>query len=423
MGKQTVVIPYSPRPFQLSLHDSLKRFNVVVAHRRFGKTTFAVNELIRACITNKLEAPRYAYLAPTYRQAKAIAWDLLKKYAGVIPGVQFNEQELRCDLPNGARIRLFGADNPDSLRGMYLDGVVIDEVSQQHPSLWREVINPMLVDRRGWVLFIGTPMGKNLLYDLYEQAKKDEENWLHATYTVNDTGLIAHDELMRLQDMMGVDEYAQEFLCSFTASVVGSYYGREMQLAEKEGRITSVPYEKSLPVNTIWDLGISDSMSIIFTQQVNKEIRIIDYHEANGEGLDYYVRILQSKGYVYGRHIAPHDIEVRELGTGKSRKEVAYALGINFEVAPNLEVQDGINQVRMLLNKCFFDTKSCARLIEALKHYRREWNEKMGIFKARPVHDWSSHAADAMRYLAVSYKETSALGQQTVNYKQLFNRR
>lgn len=361
-----------------------------------------VNDLIKRALTNTRERPRYAYIAPLLKQAKTVAWDYLKNFsAPLIPfGASFNESELRADYPNGAQIRLYGADNPDALRGIYLDGVVLDEFADMDPGIW-PVIRPALSDRMGWADFIGTPKGKNGFWDVWRKAQDDPE-WYKAMHKASETGLVPLHELEAAQKSLTADQYAQEYECSFDAAIQGAYYGPDMSRAEKEGRIRSVAWERDIEVTTAWDLGIGDSTAIWFVQQVANEIRLIDYLEGSGVGLDYYARELKAKPYVYGQHILPHDVEVKELTTGRSRKESLYGMGINATVAPKLPVDDGINAVRRILHKCYFDKDKCARGIEALKQYRTEFDEKAKVFRNRPLHDWTSHGADAFRYMAVA---------------------
>lgn len=391
----------------MAIHTDPARFKVAVCHRRFGKTVCAVNELIKAALSCKLPNPRFAYIAPTYKQAKMIAWDYLKEYTRVIPKVKINESELRVDVPNGARIRLFGADSPDSLRGIYLDGVILDEVAQMNPSLWTKIVRPTLADRKGWAWFVGTPQGANMLYDLSEHAKTAEDWSLHI-YKASETGLIDAEELESSKAIMDADEYAQEFECSWSAAVKGAYYADQIAKAEKEGRICRVPYDGLLGVSTWWDLGMNDSTTIWFTQATGREIRVIDCYDHSGEGLQHYANVLKEKGYTYDTHNAPHDIQVRELGTGKSRLETAKSLGISFKVVPNLGVYDGIGAVRGILSRCWFDAEKCKVGLEALRHYRKEYDEKRKIFRNTPLHDWTSHYADAFRYFAVGFKDRTA---------------
>ena len=409
---QTITIPYSPRPLQRTLHAEMrsKRWGVVVCHRRFGKTVWAINHILRDAILSQEVNPRYAYMAPTYRQAKNVAWDYLKQFAGEIPGVRFHETELRCDLPTGARISLLGAENPDSLRGIYLDGCVMDEVAQMPENVFPEVIRPALSDRKGWAVFVGTPMGHNAFFDLYEQARSSDE-WLTAVYRASETGLLDDEELDAARAMMSADQYAQEFECSWNANVPGSIYGKELEASVEAGRICNVPYDPSVPVDTWFDLGIGDSTAVWFTQSVGRAIHVIDFYENRNEGLPHYCHVLNSKGYLYGTHNAPHDIEVRELGSGKSRRETAYDLGLNFRVVPKLPLEDGIHAAQMIIPRCWFDRDACKVGLEALRHYHRAYNERTRSFRSSPVHDWSSHAADAWRYFAVGLREARDNGR------------
>ena len=392
-------------PLQRELHGKLKRFNVVVAHRRFGKTMFAVIELLQAAAkAPRGRAARYAYLAPFQRQAKGVVWDMLKEQARGIADVRHHESELRCDLPNGARISLYGADDPDSLRGLYFDGVVLDEFQQMDPRVWSEVIRPALADRKGWALITGTPMGRNALWQLYERARTAPD-WLAALYRASETDALPKEELAAARAVMSAEEYAQEFECSFDAAIRGAYYGEPMAKAEADGRIGAVPHEPRLVVHTAWDLGVGDATAIWFYQRHRREIRLIDYHEASGAGLDHYARVLQGKGYSFGEHVLPHDARVQELGSGKTRVETLNGLGIRPRVLGQHKLEDGINAVRLLLPRCWFDAAKCARGLEALRHYRPEWDERRQAFRERPLHDWSSHAADAFRYLAMGLRE------------------
>lgn len=419
---QEVIIPYEPRPLQETMHAQLDahRFSVSVCHRRFGKTVLAVNQLLKCALTSTKPRPRYAYVAPTFTQGKSIAWDYLTHYSRPVPGMTPNVSELRVDFPhNDSQVRIYGADNPDRLRGLYLDGVVLDEYGLMPPRIFSEVVRPALSDRQGWALFIGTPNGKNQFYELiHGSANKDwlgakaDPAWFFSEYKASETGILSAEELTSARASMTADEYDQEYECSFEASVRGAIYAREMAEARAGGRICSVLYDPSLPVDTDWDLGVGDAMCIWFSQSVrgSGEVRLIDYHEASGEGFPYYANILKNKGYVYGTHWAPHDIAVRELGSGKSRLEMASGFGLRFEVTPRIhghqghEVEEGIHTTRLFLARCWFDQAKCKAGIEALMHYRRDFNQRLNEFKAAPVHDWASHGADAFRGLAVRYQ-------------------
>jgi len=409
-----VKIPYKPRPLQKDMHKELKRWNVLVMHRRFGKTVWAVNQLIKTTLTCPLPRPRTAFVAPTFAQAKRIAWDYVKFYAGVIPGVQFNETELRADFPNGGRIMLLSAENPDALRGIYLDECVFDEFGMQNPRVWGEVVRPALSDRQGSACFLGTPAGHNHFFDLLETAKgqlaEGSSDWYYKICKASETGIVRPEELEAAQAQMTPEQYEQEYECSFTAAIIGAYYGKLLSDADDNGRVTRVPYDPAYPVHTAWDLGINDSTAIWFAQVFRGgAVNVIDYYESSGVGLDHYADILSKKDYTYGDHLAPHDIEVRELGSGKSRWETAYTLGIKFRVIPKMKVADGINAARMLIPKCYFDRDNCGEGLEMLRQYRQEWDEKRKSFRDHPRHDYTSHAADAFRYLAVGLENREVM--------------
>lgn len=391
----------------MPFHERKQRFSCEVVHRRGGKTVSRVNELIKCAMTEPLERPRFAYIAPYLKQAKAVVWDYLKHYTAPFRdlGADYYENELRVRLPNQAEIRLYGADNPDALRGIYLDGVVFDEFGTMDPRIW-PVVRPSLSDRMGWADFIGTPNGHNEFHKLYSDAAANPNEWYAALHKASETGLIPDYELASAARDLTVDQYAQEYECSFEAAIQGAYYGKEMAEAEREKRICRVAYDKASDVITAWDLGIGDATAIWFCQQIGQEFHLIDYVENHGVGLDWYAREVKSRPYVYADHIFPHDVEAKELGTGKTRKEVLGELGLKVTVAPRLKVEDGINAVRMVLNRCWFDREKCERGIEALKQYRSAFDEAKKVFSSHPLHDWTSHGADALRYLFTGFRKT-----------------
>ncbi len=366
-----------------------------------------------------LERPRGHYFAPLLKQARSIAWDYLKAYTAHIPGMEYSKSELAALFPNGAKIQLHGADNPDSFRGQYSDSVVLDEVAQMAPRMWSEVIRPALADRKGKALFIGTPFGRNnTFFELYEKAA-DLDGWNRQLWTCYDTDALDPDELETLRAEMEPEEFEQEMLCSWSAQVKGSYYGRKLDDAEKEGRICSVPYDESVPVGTSWDLGINDSTAIWFWQICGREIHFIDYREFTGSGLPDIIRELRALPYIYDTHIGPHDLKVRELGTGVSRLETAGKLGLKFSVARNIDLIDGIHGVRDMLGRCWFDERKCREGLEALRLYRSEWDDVKRVASLRPVHDWTSHASDALRYFAVELNRAGNKSSGTLNYDML----
>jgi phage terminase large subunit len=406
--RQRVELEYRPRRQFKPFHDRTQRWACLVAHRRAGKTVATINDKIKRAIGDAKPDGRYAYIAPLYNQAKDIAWAYLKTYAYPLLADSPNESELRVDLVNGARIRLYGADNPDRLRGIYLDGVTLDEFGDMKPSIWTDVIRPALSDRKGWATFIGTPKGKNEFWDVWSRAQTDPD-WYALMLKASETQLIDADELADARKQMGPDQYEQEYECSFEAAIKGAFYADEIRRAADEGRIGRVAIDRGLQVDTAWDLGVSDSTAIWFIQTLGKERRMIDYYESSGVGLDHYVGVLREKGYIYRDHYFPHDIAVHELSTGRSRVDTLKGLGVEARVVEQSSVMDGINAVRRMLDQCWFDEGRCERGIEALKQYRREYDDKLKDWKQRPLHDWTSHGADALRTFATGFEDPMEL--------------
>jgi hypothetical protein len=404
-----IKLKYRPREVFEDFHKRKERWAVLVAHRRCGKTVACINELIvKALLENKKDA-QYAYIAPYYAQSKSIAWQYLLKFSEPFRTNQ-NQSELWIELFNKARIRLFGADNPDALRGLYLDGVILDEYADMKPSVWGSVLRPLLSDRLGWAVFIGTPKGHNAFYDVFSNAEK-QENWFVRVLRASQTKLIADAELKDAFGSMTPDQYLQEFECSFEAAIVGAYFGKEMRNLTDESRITNVEYDPMFPCHTSWDLGYSDDTAIFWFQAVHGEIRVLDYHSSNGENIDYYTNLIKSKereyGYKYGTHWLPHDARAKTLSSGGKSviEQIATKIPIEtLKIVPNLSLQDGIQASRMALQRAWFDTK-CQEGIECLRQYQREYDEDKKVFRDKPRHDWTSHGADAWRYLSIAYRE------------------
>lgn len=393
------------RASQQALADARQRFAVWVCHRRFGKTFLALELLLMDLWTQAKPHPRYAYIAPLYRQGKVIAWDLLKSFVLGLPGVQVNEAELRVDLPGSKRLQIFGADNPDALRGLYFDGVVLDEYAQMRPRVWSEVVRPALADREGWAIFIGTPLGQNHFYALYQSAQA-EDGWHAAMYRADETGILPQDELASARRTMSAEQFAQEFLCSFSSALIGAYYAEVLQTARDEQRITAVPHDPTQPVYTAWDLGVSDSTAIWFVQHSGQRFHVIDYLEASDHGMEFYTKALQAKPYTYARHYLPHDIEHRDWSAnGHTRLDMLQSLGIKpVQVVPRGHVADGIQAVRNMFPRFVFDQDTCHAGLEALANYRREWSEERKTWGDHPLHDWSSHGADALRTFCTGWQ-------------------
>ena len=421
-GQREIVIPYLPRKQFAGFHERTHRWGCIVAHRRAGKTVACLNELIRGALSCTLPEPRFAYVAPQYNQAKDIAFSYLKRYTSVIPGATVNESELRVDLPNGGRVRLYGADNYDRMRGIYLDGVIPDEYASMDPRAWSEVIRPTLSDRQGWAIFIGTPRGHNAFHDVWQTALTDP-TWFSLMLKASETGILPQSELDDARKTMTEDEYLQEYECSFEAAIKGAYYAQEFTRAEAERRITKVPYDRYVPVMTAWDLGFTDSTAIWFIQAVGGEVHIIDHYVADSQPLSHYADVLKRKAqewgeaHRWGEHFFPHDVQAHELTVGRSRVQTLRELGITAIVVPAHNVNDGINSTRRLFDRFWFDKELCHVGVEALRLYRREYDDKNKMFKDRPFHDWTSHSADALRTFAAGWHGNSERPQRTDRYR------
>jgi phage terminase large subunit len=407
ISDRKIVIPYAPRRIFLPYHERTQRWSAIVAHRRCGKTVACVNDLIRAAITLEKPDGRYAYIAPLFNQAKDVAWLYLKRYAQPLLASPPNETELRIDLLNGSRIRLYGADNPDRLRGIYLDGVVLDEYAQMAPSLWGEVIRPLLTDRQGWATFIGTPKGKDKFgfWGIYDKSQ-NEAGWFSLMLKASVTGILPLGELAAARLDMTPEQYEQEFECSFEAAILGAYYGKEMANAEAAGHIrVDLSRLEGSPVHTAWDLGNGDHMAIWAFQVGAGEIRVIDYLSAYGYSMEKYCSELNARGY-HGVDYVPHDARVKSMETGRTRVETLIALGRKPTLVPDHYVEDRIEATRLTFPRIWFDAK--LEGLEALRQYRADYDEKLRTFKDKPKADWSTHAADAFGYMCVAWKELIA---------------
>jgi hypothetical protein len=401
-----IELEYCPRSVFEDFHERTQRWAIVVAHRRCGKTVACINDLIYKALTDEKENARYAYIAPYHAQAKSIAWDYLQRYAQPVLA-KANQSELWVELINGAKIRLFGADNPDALRGLYLDGVVLDEYADMRPRVWGEIIRPLLADRMGWAVFIGTPKGHNGFYEVYENATK-QSNWFVKTLRASQTGLLPDGELKDAFNSMTEDQYLQEFECSFEAAIIGAYYGKEMRVLTDQGRITKVEHDPIFPVHTAWDLGYSDDTAIWWYQVVHGEIRVLEYHSSNGQPVSYYTGLIQSKDYHYGTHWLPHDARAKTLASGGKSiiEQISNKIPLeSLKIVPNLSLQDGIQATRLALMRAWFDADKCQDGIECLRQYQREYDEDKKMFRDKPRHDWTSHGADAFRMLSIAWSE------------------
>ena len=402
-------LPFAPRAWQRPLiSDPAKRITAVV-HRRAGKSTCLMWRGIKRALSipRRNPPPRVIHTLPYQVQwDRTGLWDMLHAAGLAIPGARAMKSELRLILPNGGVYQAGGMDKPDSWRGGYADEIILDEYDDTQAEGQTTAILPMLADFDGVLVRSGTPKGYGRLKTAFVEAGSTLG---HSRYLLRwqDTGVLSNEIIDGLRSEMTPEEFAQEFECSFETPNSGAFFAKDLQQAETEGRITAVPYDPMLPVWTSWDLGMDDSTAIWFVQvSPGGELRWIDYFEAGGVGLETYAALLNSKGYTYAKHILPHDVDVRELGTGVSRLEILNRLGVRpIKVVPAMNPIERITALRMKLPRSRFDAGRCAAGLKALWHYRREWNEKASVFRPNPVHDWASHGSDAAGHLAVGLEE------------------
>lgn len=412
-ARRQIVIPYTPRTHFRPFHASTKRFRLTVAHRRAGKSVSQLNEMIKKALQNKRRTPlpRYAYVGPSFSQTKDLIWSYVKQYTNTLPDVQHSETDLRCTLPNGATITLYGgAAAYERMRGLYFDGIVLDEFSMLNPSVFSTVVRPCLADYLGWAVISGTSNGDDHFHELKKRADRDS-GWDVFVIPVTETDALHPDEVEEMKKDMTAEEYAREMLCSFDAPVEGSYYADLMNIAQAQNRIADVPWRSEAGVITWWDIGVDDFTAIWVLQIAGKSIGFIDYIEDTGKGIDHYVKMLKGQiedpirgitsahrqQYLYRAHVFPPDVQVREWGNAaKTRLETAMELlGPDCLVSPSHRVEDGINAVRGIIPISYWDTKRCEQGISALRNYHRT---KAG----RPDHNWASHGSDAMRIGSVA---------------------
>lgn len=428
MAKKAV-LPYrwEPRKYQINLLDYMESHRkggraVAVWHRRSGKDLTAINFV--SVEANVGRVGTYYHLLPTYNQARKVVWDGMDDegrrfldyfHPDTIKSVRTSDMQIT--FKNGSVYQLVGANNYDRLVGPNPVGLIMSEfsVSRYYTLAWN-YLRPILANNQGWAMFLFTPRGRNHAYELYRMAQQSD-TWFSELLTVDDTGVISPMVVdMERQAGMPEEYIQQEFYCSWEAPAYGSYFGRYMDALREQGRIGRVPHRPGHLVHTAWDLGIADSTAIWFFQTIDQSIHVIDYYEMDGLGLEDYARFLDERGkernYLYGRHFAPHDVSARELGTGMKRIDFARRLGLNFEVTPRVaNKMHGIDLARQTLPICWFDEEACRRGIDCLENYRKEWIERLGTWRPKPVHDEYSHGADAFVVLCQGYTRLSGRKQ------------
>jgi len=411
---------FKPRDYQLPLLDAIlnKGYKRVIGiwPRRAGKDICGWNIIIRAALQR---IGTYFYVFPTYSSGRKILWDAINiqgmRVLDYLPNELIeskNEQLMRIRLKNGSSIQVIGSDNYDnSIVGTNPVGIVWSEYAIMDPMAY-SFARPILAANDGWSVFLSTPRGKNFFWEMLQIAEHSPEWFVHKL-TIEDTNHLSPENWEREKREMSEDLLQQEYYCSFSLGVEGSFYAKYIDRIRINGQIGQVPWEPSFRVNSSWDIGVRDSTSIILYQCVGQVIRIVDCYENNKQGLEHYVEWLSSKPYLYGKHFAPFDIKVKEWGSGITRWEKARQLGIEFHIADSFHdgskkigLMDGIEAARSIIPKCWIDEVKCDRLIKCLENYRQEYDSKNKVYKSQPLHNEFSHMADAFRYLALSQPKT-----------------
>lgn len=409
-----VVIPYTPRKQFVPIHNSTKRNIWLVAHRRCGKSVFEVNHLLRAAAQNqrKHPPPRYAYIGPSFSQAKDLVWGYLKHYSAPIPGIQVSESDLYVELPTGARVTLYGgAGGYERVRGLYLDGAAMDEYPLLHPSAYSAVVRPALSDYAGFCIISGTSKGRDHFYRMKMIAEANPDSWDVFDLKVYDTDALDPSEVEEARRDMASSDFNREYLNSFDAAVEGAYYSEEIANIYKEKRVTRVPYDPNALVMTAWDLGVSDETTIWYVQRIGQQFHWIDYDWGVGKALPYYCDLVRSKPYKYSGHILPADIMAREFtnsgagATARRRYDTMAALlpGHTLIAIPQHRIADGINAVRTILPVSWFDETKTTKGMACLSAYQAVRSDKADTQKNTPLHNWASHGADSARTFAMGH--------------------
>jgi diadenosine tetraphosphatase ApaH/serine/threonine PP2A family protein phosphatase len=419
---------WKPRDYQMPLWTYLERGGrraVEVAHRRWGKDDVALHFAATQCVQT---VANYWHMLPQYTQARKVVWDAInpktnkRRIDEVFPlelRRRTSVQNMLIELKNGSIWQLVGSDNYNAYIGSPPLGIVLSEWAVANPMAWA-YLSPILEENGGWALFIYTSRGNNHGRTTYDMAKSTD-GWYADRSMATETPVFNAEQLDSIKseymqlfgEEYGLALFEQEYLCSWEGAILGAYYSKQIRQAREEGRVCPVPHQPGVEVDTFWDLGVDDSMTIWFMQPIGKSYHFIDYYEASGYGLEHYAKVVKEKPYVYGNHWMPHDADHREMTNSeiaKSRKEVAQDLGIRpinvVSRARNIDVIINVHipAVRNILASCWFDETRCAKGLLALENYRAEYNEETKILGSRPEHDWSSHAADAFRTFAVGYE-------------------
>lgn len=399
------------RDYQLPVFDAIENKGykkvISVLPRRCGKDLSAFNFLIRSALRR---VGTYWHCLPTQAQARKVIWDAITSdgntFLSYIPEqliASKNSSLMMVKLVNGSVIQLVGSNNYDSLRGTNAIGIIFSEYSTSDPRAY-PVIRPVLNANDGWVIFLSTPSGKNHLYELFKIAQQNPNDWFAYKLTVEDTKHISVDQINKEIESgeMSYDLAMQEYYTSWDLGVEGAYYTRIINGMRLNNQITTVLWNPEYKVHTAWDLGFSDPTVIVFFQVIGSAINVIDYYSKPSETLSHFANYVLSKPYTYGTHIFPHDVNVHGNETGLTRLHTFAQLGINGIVAPQISINDGIEKVRQALPRMFIDEVRCKDLLKSLENYRQSYDATNHVYSRTPRHDWSSHCADAVRYMCVS---------------------
>lgn len=407
-------VPFEPRPYQEPVVDaieSLGRYQRVMAilPRRSGKDIVAFNLAVRWALR---ETCNVLYCFPTYRQAKQALWDAVThegtSFFDFIPKfciASTNSQELKIKFVNGSTLHLVGTDRVDALRGMSCKFAVFSEYADQNPDAYFKVINPMLRACKGSALFISTPKSKNHMYRLhYDIALQNPDEWFVHHLTVEDTKHMSPEELAKERKQLSYQFFQQEYMCSYDHGVTAQFYCHELQTMKFESRITDVPYLPELPAYTSWDLGFNSPCAIIM-YQIDKadNIRIFDCYDATNQGLDHFAKVLQTREYRYTKHFLPHDAKVHDpTNRGQTRAQFLAEYGVRPSIiAPRVGFLDGLEKTRRFFKRIYMDKNKCERLLTALENYHSDYDAKNDRYTDKPVENFATHYADALRYAAV----------------------
>ena len=465
-----IKLPYLPRPWQREVHKSDAQFKVAVVHRRGGKSVMAIMECLMAgmkALSNpNIVNPKILYVAPTFGMAKQIAWDELKKATEILPtsksiSKKYNATDLVFTYgteTNYFTINLRGAEKPDNLRGMGTLFIVLDEYQDMKADTWTKVLYPTTLDYpEAKVLFIGTPKGRNKLYEIFQGCKNNPE-WESFYHPISTTKIFPWDEDLKdhpqelteaveirqwykdqdrikpvtiedikknTTDKFGPEAYQQEFECDWNPIIRGAIFSDQMQAIKESGRLMSVPVDSRVAVNTAWDLGRRDAMAVIFFQQVGSEIRIVNFMYDRGSSLTEYVDKLwayrNKHGIFYGYHLAPHDIAVESIETGQSRIDFCSNLGLDFSLVQRCAKKaDAIDAARRIFPRVYINAEEDGNtdfLVESLQMYSYKYNEKTDTFSTEPNHDMFSDPSDAFQTLAQGIQDPQGSIVESFNAK------